>query len=328
MKTLVVTDFGDFLEKSKLRKWINADSFIIKNDNYPDLTEYDFAFFYFINTSKVRIIPQLKDKYSKCKIAVTTDSDFWWWTCPWYKHPDLHNNRKKQETIKSLKKADLVLCINRMSYKWFKENNIKTALPEEYAGFFSAQKSVPSQINFKKRFQNKKVVILAHSIPNYKIDTNLQVIRKFGLRVILIGTFHNKNILRNMLNGYENAEVYERLDSKPYMEKLNECFLGLEDWYAGGSRFGIECGWLGVPVIGSKNALSVVMINPELTCENADVNCYQKKVESLLKLTEQQYVELSKSTMEKTRKIFSEEEAKKRFLNLLKKHLNITFPKP
>jgi len=30
--------------------------------------------------------------------------------------------------------------------------------------------------------------------------------------------------------------------------------------------------------------------------------------------------------MEKTRKIFSEEEAKKRFLKLLKKHLNITFP--
>lgn len=294
-------------------KWLNADYWDRTSVNYeiPDLSSYDLILLYFIRTGEIDLVNKIRQKYPKIKIVVHTDSCFWWLTCPWLA---VAASISESKIINALRDADLFLTILPLTYKFFSERNIKCKLD-----FYMPH--IPSYIPPIKTLKQKerKAAIMFHSMPNYNPETNLQATKKLGLTPVLIGTFQNSTILKYAINrvGFSQYEIYERFkESKPYMEKLSECLVGLEDWYAGGSRFTIECAISGTPVVGSENALSLKILSPELTCKNGDVNCLVEKA-SLLINDEHLYTSLSKKIRKTALNYFGEEETRKRFMKMI-----------
>lgn len=303
-------------------QWFRAD-FVNLNlvygppNNNLDLNPYDLAIVYLIDLKKVPYLKVWKQEFPKTKIVLITDSDFWWITCPWIQNTNMTFD---QETLDGLRAADFVYCLNPETKKVYDTSGVRSILDFPMS-------RVPSYIpvikSFKERKQENKAVIIAHSQPQYTPRTNFVLAQKLGLKPVVIGTFHNKDLIRHWCGGSQEAEYYERFQNAvSYMEKLNECLLGLEDWYAGGSRFVIECAVLGVPVVGSENIVSLQILSPEFTCHNGQEECLIEKGKSLIN-NEQLYNEVSKRIREKAISYFSPEETRKRFVRNIEERLNI-----
>jgi hypothetical protein len=244
-----------------------------------------------------------------------TDSDWWWYVCPWLSIPDTEIDK---EDVKGMQDASLILTVNPLADKWLKGYNVNAALDFLIPRIPSV---VPEPKSYAERTKGKKAAIIYHSMPPYRVKTNLEAVKRVGLKPVLIGTFQNKDILMNAINevGFEDYEIHTSFqnDSKAYMEKLNECLIAFEDWYTGGSRFSIECAVLGIPIVGSENVLSLKIISPENTCPNGDIECLAEKALPLIN-NECLYTELSKKIREKALSYFSCIETRDRLVAVLR----------
>jgi len=304
------TDLSFFFE---WQEWFSAER--IKISDNMDLAKYDLAWVYCINTDNVSRMKLWKEHFPSVKFVMMTDSDFWWNACPWISEDA---NSINQETLNGLRSADLVYCINVATKKLYDSQGIKSVLdfPMSRLPF-----QLP-QLNYEERKNRMKAAIMCHSMPRYSPRSNVMIAQELKMKPVIFGTFQNMTILRNV-SGNVEAEYYERItDITTYTNKLNECFLGLEDWYAGGSRFVIECAVLGIPVVGSENILSLQILSPELTCPNGDVKLLVQKARTLID-NEWLYRVLSKRIQEKALSYFSPEETKKRLFETISKRLNI-----
>ena len=263
------------------KKMFNADTWIMpeqKNVNVDvGFDKYDIIYLYFLNENLTFWIKRIRE-CSNAKILVSLDSGWWYVLTPWLKIVSLD---QKQEILQNLSYADGFLAMN---YHFV--NFLRKQFPNKkifYDLFYP--RDLP-EIQPKSYFERKelgKAVIMFHSMANAKIETQLQVAQRLGLKAVVIGTFQNMNILRHHTRHYGNVELHTRFkDKQDYFNKLNECLIGIEDYYDGGSRFTVECASVGVPVVGTKTAWSLRFFMPELTCEPMDVNCMVEKARDII----------------------------------------------
>jgi len=311
------TEYHSILEK--WRKMFNADTWImpeIMTHEHPDFAIYDVVYLYFLNEKLSFWIKTVRELAPKTKILVTLDSGWWYVLTPWLKTVSLS---KKEKVLNNLAFADGFFVLN-----WHFKNFLKQQFPKKHIFFhLFYPRDLPhiQPISFERRLEERKAVIMFHSMANMKIDTQLEVAKRLGLKAVVIGTFQNMNILRHNARKYNNVELHERFKkTEDYFSKLNECLVGIEDYYDGGSRFTVECANVGVPVIGTRTAWSLNYFMPELACEPMDVNCMVQKTEKLIS-DRDYYNKISKRIRADVRRYCSYDETKKRLLQFMRKVL-------
>jgi len=298
------------------REWFNAPFWQINHTDFkvPDLSNYDVLRLYLFGDPS--IITKIKEKYPEIKIILSLDSEYWQVTCPWIRG---YSQLATSEVLMGLQTADLVFCWNPISHLWFLQNNIKSIL-----GFFTVLDFKRPLLSiqpksYQERLKEKKVAILVHCFPFHNNPRiNLEIAKILGLNPVIIGAPQN-----DVLKDYPNAEFCGLvIDSQKYFEILNDCLIGLDCWYAGGNRFGIECASIGLPVIGTENALSLTLLSPEFTCINGDISVSVKKAKLLIE-DKALYNGLSIRIRERTLTYLSEEAHKKRYMEAVKQYLGI-----
>jgi hypothetical protein len=292
------------------------------------LKGYDLLLTYFMGGGWLEI-PRWKTINPQLKITLQTDADWWWLpTTGWLAPGTVHD--LSSEEILAIRNSDLTIHTNIGTQEYMKDKNLIGDL------FFSLvpvygfpEQSIKS---FKERKANNKAAILCHSFSNYSPAKNLMTCRKLRMEPYLIGTYQNELILKGHLNegGYPQysresnpIHYHSRFENQQnYANAINGCLIGLEDSYAGCSRFTIESAMTGLPVFASNYAMSAVILNPDFTAPNGEVHKLIPKIQELVS-DEDKYTKLCIETQRKAIDYFSIDTTKNRMVEKIKQYTGL-----
>lgn len=300
------------------REWLGADYYRLEDfkNNPNKIKEYDILLCYFMGTGYVDLVPTFKKLNPKLKVAIQTDSDWWWMGTPW-----LNNYlpvKLRDEEYIGLSQSDIIINTNVKTYEWMINLGYKGSLFFSMLPVFASKMAEP--IPYDNKINDKWSTIICHSFPGYDPRPNINAAKQFGLRPYLLGTFQNEKILKGFMG--DNPDFSCRLGAEDYQKALSRSLINIEDIYAGCSRFTVESAYAGVPVIGTENAYSLKLLNPEFTAPNGQVFSLHDKVHRLI--TDKPYYESIVNNMQKIAKEhFTEEATRDRLIKHLNEYMNV-----
>jgi hypothetical protein len=219
------------------------------------------------------------------KLIVQFDDEFMWlWNKDhifWKKHVEVNQSPEAFfKTNRVLETADAFFTV-LSDVPWSKYTD-KPIFYMPLPQFFRYK--INKKIYCSQAPDKKYVVIMRHSVNSASIDHLIKnVVKKLKYPVILFTTsMINEKERDNLLAQLpERSKVYGRLNRDHYMHFLKEGFVALDDneGYAGWSRFALECSIMGIPCIGSTEA--VKHINSELYVKHKDYKTQRKLIRKI-----------------------------------------------